>query len=156
MARRYTVSFEAVTVTAAQDLFQILGAASRVCRIIRVAVSEVSTTLATAQMLELRCRFLPATVTNGSGGSTPTPRKTDPGDAAATFTAFANNTTPATSNGTAVVIEENGCHIYSGYDYAFPTPPIVGPAEAFTFELLSTVTGTVKLSGTVLVEEIGG
>jgi hypothetical protein len=50
----------------------------------------------------------------------------------------------------------NGCGIFSGYDYEFPNPPVIGPSEAFVFELLSTVTGTVHLSGGVRVEEIGG
>src|SRR4051794_5105874 len=104
MPRIYTVSFENVSVSAAQDLLQIKGASNKVLRILRRWVSATDTTIPTAQMLRLRERFLPATVTDGSGGSTPTPAKRDQGDAAATFTALANNTTPATTNGTAVVL----------------------------------------------------
>jgi len=107
-------------------------------------------------MLETRCRFLPATVTNGSGGSTPTISKVDPGDSAASFTVLANNTTKATSSGTAIVADESGDHIYSGYDNTFAVRSPIGPNEAFVFELLSTVSGTVHLSGGVTVEEIGG
>lgn len=156
MARRYSVNFTAVTVSAAQDLISITGATGKMCRIIRVSVGIAATTLSTAQGLEIRCRFLPATVTAGSGGGSATPQKMDPGDAAASFTARINDTTPATTSGTAIVLESNGCHIYSGFDYQFPTPPVVGPSEAFVFELLNTVTGTVVLSGTAIVEEIGG
>lgn len=158
MGRRYSVSTEAVAVSAAQDLAEIKGASGKICRIRRVRVGATDTTLPTAQMLELRCRFLPATVTPGSGGSSPTPRKYDAGDAAASFTAGANNTTPAASGGTAVILEEWGVHIYAGLDWTFADAdtPVVGPSESFTFELLSTVTGTVHLSMTVEVEEIGG
>lgn len=156
MPRIYRVPFEAVSVSAPQDLIQITGAAGKIVRPIRAWVKATDTTLPTAQMLQTRCRFLPATVTAGSGGSTPTIAKNDPGDAGASFTALANNTTKATTGGTAVVIDEGGDHIYSGYDVAFSNRPPVGPSEAFVFELLSTVSGTVHLSGGVEVEEIGG
>jgi hypothetical protein len=156
MSRQYDVNFENVLVSAAQDLVQIKGAAGKMLRIRRARVAAVDTTAPTNQQLRLRCRFLPATVTDGSGGSTPTPQKLDPGDAAASFTALANNTTPATTNGTALVVETNGMGIYGGYDYEFPVPPVVGPPESFVFELLGAPTGTVHLSGGVRVEEIGG
>jgi hypothetical protein len=156
--RTYDVSFEQVAVTAAQDLVTILGAAGKICRIKRVRVSATDTSIPTAQMLSLRERYLPVTVTAGAGGSTPTPRQLDPGDAAASVTAHANDTTKTTTNGTALVVNEIGCHIYAGYDYTYPPDarPIVGPSEAFVFELLSTVSGTVHLSGGVTVEEMGG
>ncbi len=158
MPRSYTVVFDNVTVTAAQDLFQIKGAAGKILKIKRCWVGPTNTTLVTAQSLRTRCRFLPATVTDGSGGSTPTPQKVDPGDAAASFTALANNTTQASSSGTAVVIATSGDHIYAGnrYDFRQGAEPTVGPSESFTFELLSTVSGTVALSGTIEVEEHGG
>lgn len=156
MPRNYVVTFEGVTVTAAQDLIQLTGAAGKIIRPIRAWVKNTDTTLATAQMLQTRCRFLPATVTPGSGGSTPAIGKVDPGDAAASFTALANNTSKATTGGTAVVLDEGGDHIFSGYDNTFNVRTPIGPSEAFVFELLSTVSGTVHLSGGVLVEEIGG
>lgn len=158
MGRVYLVTFENVTVSVAQDLIQVTGAAGKICRINRQWLSSTNTTLPTAQMLQLRGRFLPATVTNGSGGSTPTVTKTDPGDAAASFTALANNTTKATTSGTALTEEEGGTHIYNPYERVFnqKSPPVVGPSEAFVFELLSTVSGTCNFSGGVEVEEIGG
>lgn len=156
MPRRYAVAFENVAVSAAQDLFQIKGAAGKMLKIIAIKLGATNTTLPTAQMLQTRGRFLPVTVTDGSGGSTPTPRPLDPGDAAASFTALANNTTKATSTGTVTVQHEAGVHIYAGEDYTFPDPPCVGPSETFVYELLSTVSGTCNFSGKVIVEEIGG
>lgn len=156
MGRLYSVSFTAVNVSAAQDLFQIKGAAGKMLRIRRVSVNLGATTLPSAKGLELRCRFLPATVTDGSGGSTPTPQPLDAGDAAASFTALANSTTQATTNGTAKVLESTGCHVFAGHDYVFPFPPVVGPSESFVYELLSSPGETFVLSGTCIVEEIGG
>lgn len=154
--RIYSVVFNEVTVSVAQDLFQIKGATGKMLRIRRVSINAAATTVPTAQGFSLRCRFLPATVTDGSGGSTPTPQPMDPGTSAASFTALANSTTKATTSGTAKILESNGCHISAGYDYQFPEPPTVGPSESFVFEMLNTPTGTVVVSGTALVEEIGG
>jgi len=156
IGRVYTVVFEKVTVSAVQDLFQIKGAAGKILLIKECSVSSADSTLPTAQMMALRMRFLPATVTDGSGGSTPTPQKTDPGDAAASFTALANSTTPATTSGTAVKIREDGAHLYAGYSYSFAKPPIVGPSESFVFELITAPSANWVLSGTVTVEELGG
>lgn len=156
MPRNYNITFEGVAVTAAQDLVQVKGASGKIFRVIRAWVKNTDTTLSTSQMLQTRCRFLPSTVTDGSGGTTPTISKVDPGDAAASITALVNNTTKATTNGTAITLDESGDHIYSGYDNVFPVRTPVGPSESFVFELLSTVTGTVHLSGGVLVEEMGG
>lgn len=156
MPRTYAITFENVAVSAAQDLVQVKGATGKTVRILRQWVGATNTTLPTAQMVQLRSRFLPTTVTDGSGGSTPTPRPLDPGDAAASLTALVNDTTKASSSGTATILEEAGVHIYSGYDYQFPKPPVIGPSQSFVFELLSTVSGTVNMSGGVLVEEMGG
>lgn len=156
MPRTYSVSFENISMASAQDLLQIKGATGKMLRILRIWWGATDTTAPTNQQISLRARFLPAAVTDGSGGSTPTPRPMDPGDAAASFTALANDTTKATTSGTAAILEENGVNVFSGYDYMFPRPPVVGPSESFVFELLSTVTGTLHASGGAIVEEIGG
>ena len=155
MPRNYTVSFENVTVSAAQDLVTIIGGTGKMLRIIRQWWGCSDTTLATGQNLSVRGRVLPATVTPGSGGTTPTPRPLDGGDAAATFTAHANDTSKTTTNGTARIVEENGSHLYAGYAFAFPNPPTVPATSAYVFELLSSPSGTVDISGGVEVQEIG-
>lgn len=156
MPRTYAVSFEKVSVSAVQDLITIIGGSGVICRILEIGLSDVDATLPTAQMLALRCRLLPATVTPGSGGSTPTPQKLDRGDSAAIFTAHANDTSKTTTNGTAATIREDGTHLYSGYTYQFPKPPLINSTEAFVFELITAPGATCIMSGTVTVEEIGG
>lgn len=158
MPRSYTVVFEAVAVSAAQDLVQVIGATGKILEIVRAWVGPTDTTLVTAQSISTRCRFLPATVSNGSGGSSPTPQPFDPGDSAASFSAKANSTSKATTSGTASVLSERGDHIYQGAEFNFPDGrrPTVGPSESFVFELLSSVSGTVHLSGGVEVLERGG
>lgn len=156
MPRRYKVTFEKVAVSAVQDLVTIFGASGKMLRIIRTWVDCVDVTAPTNQQLALRCSFVPATLGGSSGGSTPTPAKIDQGDAAASFTAHANDTTKATSSGTIVKIEENGANVFAGWDYMWPSPPPIGPSQAFVFELITAPTGTLTLSGGCEVEEIGG
>jgi hypothetical protein len=158
MARRYKVTFSGVAVSAVQDLVQITGATGKQFRILRQWADVVDQTLATGQGMKWRSRFLPATVTVGSGGTTGiTPSKNDQGDAScSSATCATNNTTKATTSGTAAVLYEGGGHLYNGHNWTFPEPPLVGPSEAFVFELTQAPTGTVTLSGGVEFEEMGG
>ena len=117
MARRYRITFEQVSVSAAQDLIQVKGAAGKTCKIVKQWAGATDTSAPASQQLSFRGRFLPATVTDG-GGTAVTPQKLDPGDAAASITAIRNSTSKATTNGTAVVVEENGAFVLSGYEAA--------------------------------------
>src|SRR5208283_4445220 len=101
MARRYFVPIDQVNFAmgTAADIAQILGAAGKMLRIIGYKLKPAQGTLPTAALIEVRCRFLPATVTQ-SGGTIVVPQKLDLGDATASFTAFINNTTKATTSGT--------------------------------------------------------
>lgn len=156
MPRRYEVVGEGITLTAASDLIQIKGASGKMVQVIRWWWKPYDNSLPTAQVLATRCRFLPATVTDGSGGSSATPRPLDPGDAAATFTALVNNTTKASTSGTAATLDESGAHIYNGYEQQ-PEEPIIVPAStSFVFELISaSIQGTIKAQVGVEVEEMG-
>jgi len=159
MSRVYTVTFSGVAVTGAQDLVYVKNAAAsnKLLKILRRWVSATDNTVPTGQMIQLRERRLPATVTDPSSqGSSPTPAPRDGGDAAATFTSMANATTKATTTGTVQVLYETGCHIFNGFDDIHDEPPTIAPGQSYVFELLTTtVTGTVHLSGGVEVEEIG-
>lgn len=158
MPRRYIVSEPNFTLTAAMDLIQIKNASGshKAVRIIRWWWKPTDNALATAQVLMTRCRRLPSTVTDGSGGTTQTPRPLDPGDPASTFTALTRNTTPATTNGTAAIVDEGGAHIYNGYEQQPEEPIEISDAQSFVFELTSAaIQGTIKISAGVEVEELG-
>lgn len=156
MSRIYEVLFDNVSVSAVQDLAQVNGAAGKTVRILRRWVNSTDVPVATQQQLALRERLLPATVTNG-GGTLTTPSKTDNGDAAASFTAYVNSTTKATTSGAAVLLGTYGVHIFNGFDEEPDAFFPVGPGQAYVFELEVTPTaGPIHLSGGVTVEEIGG
>lgn len=159
MARRYRVTFSNVLVAAAQDLVQIVAPAStKMFRIIRHWLGCTNTSIPTSQMLYIRGKVFTATVSNGSGGTTGiTPTKNDQGDSTCSSTTCAtNNTTPATTTGATSIVYSNGCHAYQGDNWRYDEPIPINSTEAFIFELLSTVSGTVNMSGGVEFEEIGG
>lgn len=160
MGRIYTVSFEQVTVSALQDLFEIYFGASiyKSVRILRQWLECADTTIPTAAILPIRSRILPSAVTNGSGGSTANIGKTDLGDAAASFIAKANNSSKASTTGTPSIEYEGGLHIYQGHEWMFTRPPVIigGSGSSFVFELLAVPAGfSVKFSGGLEVEETG-
>ena len=105
MSRTYTLTTENVSIAAAQDLCQVKNGSSsaKVLRIKRAEFGVTDASPAASQMLRFRARLLPANVSDGSGGTTPIPQPLDHGDAAAVFTGLMNNTTQATTSGTASV-----------------------------------------------------
>lgn len=160
--RIYRVTFENVAVTAAQDMVFIPGASNKMYLILRRWVGNTDVTQATAQQIYVRERYLPATVTTGSGGTTGiTPSKLSPGDATCSITTAAtNNTTKATTSGTAVILNEMGVYLYQGYDEPWLELPVgkqpeIPPSTAYVWELLSTASGTIHLSGGVEIAELG-
>jgi hypothetical protein len=103
--REYAVAFEAVSITLAQDLFNIAPAGDKPIRLTGLTLANVGGTAdagdAQEEMLRISIRRMLATVTNGTGGSTPTATPMDQSDTAAGVTVRANDaTTRASTSGT--------------------------------------------------------
>jgi hypothetical protein len=160
MAREYTVSFDNVTVSAAQDLFNLQAAANKPIRIVAVKLNNVGGTAdagdAQEELLRISYKRLASAVTNGSGGTAPTPAKLDSNDAAAGLTARVNDvTTRATSSGATTVIDPDGFNVRIPYLWV-PTPEARIEAvngEALIIGLETAPADAISLSGTVYVEE---
>ena len=71
--------------------------------------------------LPVSLKRLPATVTPGSGGSTPTPQATSPNDTAATVTAHVNDTARSTTSGTPSVLVADDFNVINGYLWLPPS-----------------------------------
>lgn len=163
LGRAYALTFENVGITAAQDLFYIKPAADKPCLIEAIYLSNVGGAAdagdAQEEIFRLVMNRLPATVTVGSGGSASATGTLNPlagNDAANGFTGRTNDTTPATTSGTARTILADGWNIRIPYVW-MPTPehrPMVANAEAIVFKLLSTPADSVSTSGTIIVREI--
>lgn len=152
--RLYSVSFSAVAITAAQDLFGLLATANMAFKVHYVELGQK--TLTAWEAKEITLRRNPATATVGSGGAAATPRPFNPGDSAATVTARTNDTTPQTTSGTQANIIARDWEFLNGF-FWMPAPeqrPIIKPSEGFAINLGTAPSGSMTASGTVWFEEL--
>jgi hypothetical protein len=156
MGRRYTIPFDNVAVTQQQDLVTLYPNSGTFPKtfgkLLRVWVMCSDTTLPTAQQLRLRVARRQA-IAPGGGGMAPAPMADDAGDPASQYLAHINDTTLAT--GTVDWQYEFGCYLYTGADLVFSDPPTMNGGDGFVFQLESTVSTLVHLSGGLLFEEFG-
>src|SRR3954453_23581575 len=118
--RVYSTFFENVTIAAVQDIFLLKAGGANGADLHQIDLSAGGVT-APAE-IRLRLKRLPATVTNGSGGTAPTMSATDSGDTkAATATVRANDTTQATTSGTAATLQAHQWNVLMPWQY-LPAP----------------------------------
>lgn len=154
MGRMYTIQCNNVSVSAVQDILAALASASRVIKIHGVQLGANGQT--TVGNYRIRLVHLTATAVVGSGGSAPVPQKTNTLDAAAGFTARANDTTQATSSGATQVIASDEFNPINGYYWQPPfrdAAPVVQINEAVSLSL-DSISGTLNVNSTMWVEEV--
>lgn len=155
MGRMYSVIFEHVAVTAAQDFFEITPADDKPCAIHACYLSQ-DTELGDAQEEMLRVEIIRGYTASGSGGSAPTPVPFGPNDTAAGATAEVNNTTVA-NTGTAVILWAESFNERTGWQF-LPTPemrPMVSQANTtLVVRLMAAPADSVTMSGTLVFEEL--
>lgn len=160
MSRTYTVIAN-VTVTSAggdTDLMEITPASGRVNKLRCLKLGQKSEV---QDALEISIRIqivrLPATVTSGNGTSA-TPQALDSDDGAADFTAEVNATTPATTSGTAVVLEEWDWNVRNTpFETWWPDEdmaPTVRPGEALVIRLPGGVPNDIDMNYTAYIQEL--
>jgi hypothetical protein len=154
VGRIYTVSFSAVSVGAVQDLIAVYAGTMAFA----VHMIELDQVTATAvNNLNITHKRLPATVTAGSGGTSVTPVPLRSTNAAATVTAHCNDTTQATTSGTAAILAAHAVNVINGYLYLPPEAdrPVIAPSQAFVLSLNSApASGSYVMSGTITIEEL--
>lgn len=153
MAENFTIVCENIGVTAVQDILAAYAATTKKLRLLAIELAANGQT--TVGNYALRLRYLPATVTPGSGGSAVSPHNVNPDGAAASFTARRNDVTQATSSG-AVTIVAMQFNPINGYYWASPLPapdePKADLSGAFVLSL-DSIAGTLGLSATVWLRE---
>lgn len=153
--RIYTTGFQNVSVSAVQDLIGVYAGSAKIFALQSVNIGQITGT--TVQNLRLRLRYLPTTVTAGTGGSAGTVKPFVPGDAAATITSRINDTGQATTSGTAVDLWDDVFNTINGYLWVPPSPgrpPIIGLSGALIVSLDTAPGSALTMSGTVTVEEL--
>lgn len=152
-SRSYSVQFNNVAITAVQDLIALYCGAMGL-ELHGMVIGQVSGT--TVANLRLSVKRLPATVTAGTGGNAATPRKAMSGDAAAVVTARINDTTQASSSGSAVTLLSDIFNTVNGYQFFWPPDdrPTFSPNEAAVFSLDQAPGSSMQMSGTLLFGEL--
>lgn len=156
MARMYSVVFGAVSVSAAQDFFEITPADDKPIKIRGLVLGQTGNSdVGDAAEECLRFSIIRGFTASGSGGSAPTPGVLDGIDTAAGFTAEVNNTTVA-NTGTSVILHEDSFNVRAGYLNWWPPDccPRASQANAtIVVRLNSAPADAITLSGTLYVEE---
>ena len=150
MGRMYTVSFEDVTVSAAQDFFQIeaVGVPAIIHGIFLSQNSDVGD--AAAENLTVRIRRVTDALTNVTAEA-----QCDPGDAAANADCNVNDTTALVTG--AQTVHAEAWNIAMPFVY-LPTPEmriVVEVDNVVTVNLPTAPADTLTMSGTMYFEEIG-
>lgn len=152
--RVYTISFEAVAVTAVQDLIAVYAGASMPFEVHAIQLGQITATV--VGNLNLSLKRLPATVTAGSGGGAGTLVAASPSDAAATVTARINDTTQATTSGTVAKVLVDVYNVINGYQWIFPPDdrPECGLNQAIVLSLDTAPGSSETMSGTLTIAEL--
>ena len=162
--RLYRAGFQKVSlVTSVQDLVLIQTGASKLIGIQQINIGQVGGV--TTANLSLRLRYLPSTVTAGTGGSACTAggatysiNPQNPGDLAATVTArCVDSTTQASTSGTALdqwAEVWNTINGYAWYPGVNNRPTIIPQSGAFVLSLDTAPPSGFVASVSVLFEEL--
>ena len=156
--RIYSSIFDGVAVTAVQDLFELIPAATACVELLSVHLSqETEVADAAEEMLTISIEGHSGAITSGSGGSTPAVVPTHLGDAASVTVVEANNTTE-TSGGTKVTHAIQNWNVRVPFDLIWiPETRIwISPTDALTVTLLTTPADSITMGGTVYFREVGG
>lgn len=149
--RIYSAQFENVAVSAVQDIFSILAASTKGFELRYISLGAVGQTSATEFRLSIK--RLPTTVTQGSGGTSPTINKLDSlNGTAATSTVHANDTTQASTNGTAVTIWSGTWDVLLPFEYIPAAPeerPTCGVSECLVLTL-NAAPSLTNISGCIM------
>jgi hypothetical protein len=150
----FTISCDNVAVTAIQDVLTAFAASTKKLQLLAVEMAANGQT--TVGNYPISIKYLPATVTSGSGGSAQTPVNVNPDGASASFTARKNDTTLASSSGTVFIVATQFNPI-NGYYWQPPVgvsdEPKADLNSAFAL-VLESVTGTLNISATMWLREV--
>ena len=160
MGRMFSARFEAVAVSAAQDIFSLASPTSGLGRLHAIYLGQTSDVGDSAEIME-ELRIITGNTTVGSGGSAPTAIPAQLGDTP-TVTVRANDTTEV-SAGSAVIKHSDVWNVRVPYVY-LPTPElridfgelIAGTTTFLAFQIPNAPASTITCTGTIYWEELLG
>lgn len=152
--RTYAITFSAVAITAANDLFEITPASNKPVEILGIELGQ-TTDSGDAQDEQLQISIIRGHTTSGSGGSAATPVPLEPNDGAAGFTAEVTNSTPATV-GTTTTLHTGVWNVRAGYINWFPEEarPKANSGNTTLVVRQTAPADSITMSGTLYVGEL--
>lgn len=160
--RVYSATTDNVAVTTVIDFFEINPAVDKPVRLLALDIGQTNRTGdANEDMLRWSIvRFSGATLTSGSGGSTPTAGAVNLGDPAFSGTVEANNTTTATTSGTATTLHNSTFNTRVGLLWVPPPETLVLAVDSvghgvLLVRLLEAPSASTTFSTTCYFEELG-
>lgn len=158
----YSAAFSAVSVAAAQDLFEIVAPANSRVRLLEIDIGQYSD-FGDAEAEILSLAIWRGHTVSGSGGSTVTPANINPYGGNAGSTVEANNTTVATTSGT--LLWATTWHVQAGFLWSpgeahargalpFRRHIVIQPSQRLVIRITAP-TDALTTNGSVLFEEIG-
>lgn len=152
MGLKYDSNIEGVSVSAAQDLFEVLAPSDAALEIDSLTVEQSSDT--DSEQLRVTVSRVTGAPTSGSGGGTITPTPRTPGAPAAGATVERNNTTQLTG-GTSVKLLDRTFNILNGLEHHWDPPLEIAPSTRLVVTISAPVDG-ITLSACLTHTEIGG
>lgn len=154
VGRVYSVIFSAVSVSAAQDLFEITPADDKPIEIIGIELGQ-SSDAGDAQDEVLQISIIRGYTTSGTGGTAPTPAPLQPNSGASGFTAEVNNTTLA-NTGTTNTLHTGCWNVRAGYINWFPEGCRPSATQANTTIVVrqTAPADAITMSGVLYVREL--
>jgi hypothetical protein len=156
MGRIYSLPLPRTAVTVAVDLAEILTAATHICVIHGIEVTQ-STDVKDAEEEMLQLAWKTGATTSGSGGNTGvTPIPNLLGDAAHGMTVESFNTTKATA-GTIVTHRVWDWNVRIPFEKVFTpeTRLVIPPSTRATLELVAAPADSITIGGQIILEVIG-
>lgn len=158
MGRVYSVSFENVSVSAAQDFFEIGPASDKPVAIHGFCIGQGGVAdIGDAAEELLRLQIIRGHSTSGSGGSTFTPAPMNPNDTASGDTTVEINNTTIASAGTGVALATHTFNVRAGIEVWYPPearPQASSANTTIVLRLLAAPADAITLSGTIWFEEL--
>ena len=151
--RMFSVVFEEVAVTAVQDMFEIVAPSDSVVVLHSVVVTQSSDAKDVED--EMLSMLIHLGTTSATLGTVPSPRSLQLGSTAFGGTVRVNATGQASEGNN---LHAEAFNIRSGWFYR-PTPEqqiVISPSDQLTIELQTAPIDSLTMSGTAIIEEIGG
>jgi len=156
MSRVYTVEFNAVAISAVQDLFSVQVPADAILKVHEFELFQTSDVGdAAEEILRIRIRRQTGSFTVGSGGSAPIAVRRNEGDAATGTTLRANDTTQATGTFETITVLGWNVRIPLSKIWTPETQPTIFGTSDLIVDLPGAPADALTTSGVLTFEELG-